>query len=304
MVDSLLITGGSGLLALNWAMHERGVSRVVLGLHERIIAMPGTEARLIDLRSSDGIGRVIDAVEPRLVVHTAALTSVEACEADPPRAHMINVQLATHVAQSCAQRGVPLVHISTDHLFSGDEALIDEMHPVDPVNVYGRTKAEAEVRVLASHPDALVIRTNIYGWGPRYRPSFSDSIIESLRAGRSVTLLRDVFYTPILIEHLVQAVHALIDRKVRGVFHVTGDDRVSKLDFGLMLAKEFALDADLIHSGLLSERLGLVPRPHDMSLSNAKLRATLGRAIGGPKVHLVRLREQEQVGQALELGRL
>ena len=301
MTDTVFLTGGGGLLALNWAMAARERHRVVLGIHEREVNLAGVEAGRVHLQTVDGIVRSLDAQEPRFVVHTAGLTSVDACEADPRLAQHVNVNLAVNVARACRGVGVPLVHISTDHLFAGDEALVDETHPTAPRNVYGRTKAAAEVGVLEANPDVLVVRSNFYGWGTSYRRSFSDRIVVSLRAGQPLTLFRDVFYTPILIESLVHAVHELLRRKTSGVFHIGGDDRISKWDFGLMVADEFQLDAGLINPGLLSDLATLVQRPRDMSLSNANVRARLGRALGGPRDHLARLHEQERAGFAREL---
>ncbi len=304
MADRMLLTGGTGLLSLNWAMTVRDTRHVVLGLHDRKACVAGVEARAVDLESVDGVTRALDAFEPQVVVHTVALTSVEACEADPLLAHHVNVNLAANVALACASVGVTLVHISTDHLFSGDEPLVDETHPVAPLNVYGRTKAAAEVQVLSSHPEALVIRTNFFGWGPSYRRSFSDGIITALRAGQSVTLFRDVFFTPILVEDLVHSVHELVRRKASGVFHVVGRDRVSKCDFGFMLAEQFDLDAGLIVPSIVCGDAHLVRRPRDMSLSNGKISGLLGRHLGGLTEQLARLHEQERAGFAREIQAL
>lgn len=299
--SSILITGGSGLLALNWALTVRDHYSVTLGLHEREISLAGVEGRRIDLESVNHLMRTLEAVQPQAVIHTAGLTSVEACEAKPDLAHHINVELAVNVAQACAKLGLPLVHISTDHLFSGEASLVDETHPVMPINAYGQTKAEAESRVLEAHPQAIVMRTNFYGWGPSYRRSFSDVIIEALRAGKRLTLFKDVFYTPILIETAALAVHDLINLKACGIFHVVGDGRISKYEFGLKIAEKFNLDSSLITSGFLADQVSLVQRPCDMSLSNQKICNLLGKKLGGVDEHIVRLYQQEQTGLAREI---
>ncbi|NBP06440.1 MAG: SDR family NAD(P)-dependent oxidoreductase, partial [Bacteroidetes bacterium] len=129
------------------------------------------------------------------------------------------------------------MHISTDHLFSGDNALVDESFPVSPINIYGLTKAEAELRVLEENPEALVIRTNFYGWGTSYRQSFSDFIIRTLRAGRKLELFEDVFFTPILAEVVAQTICDLMAKNAKGIFNIVGSQRLSKFDFGLRVAK-------------------------------------------------------------------
>jgi len=175
---------------------------------------------------------------------------------------------------------------------------------VAPLNAYGRTKAEAEMRVLEVHPAALVIRTNFYGWGTTYRSSFSDWVLSGLRARKIMTLFGDVHYSPILAEVLVRAVHELVAIGADGIFHVVGDERISKLDFGRRTAAAFGLDASSILPGVLADRTTGIQRPKDMSLSNAKLRQRLGRNLGGVTDHLARLRQQEDKSDYMELKTL
>jgi len=304
MKRTVLITGGSGLLALNWALAIRDRYSVTLGLHKRTLSLAGVQTRQIDLESVDHLVRAFETVRPQLVIHTAGLTSVEECEARPDLARHVNVDLAANVALACARLGLSLVHISTDHLFSGEASLVDEMHPVAPKNVYGRTKAEAEDRVLDAHPQALVIRTNFYGWGPSYRRSFSDVIVGALRSVKELNLFKDVFYTPILIEVVAQATHDLVGLKAGGIFHVVGDERISKYEFGLKIAEGFNLASGGIKPGFLADRHELVRRPQDMSLSNRKACRTLGRKLGGIAEHIARLLQQEQTGAAREIQAL
>lgn len=304
MKPRILITGGSGLLALNWAVAVRDRYSITLGIHERNVSLAGTQTKTIDLESLGDLIRVFEEVAPQAVIHTAGLTSVEKCESEPELAHNINVTLASNVAKACASLGIQFVHISTDHLFSGQESFVTEDHPVAPINVYGRTKAEAELSVLQGNPQALVIRTNFYAWGTSYRHSFSDIVIEALRAGNDLTLFQDVFYTPILAETVAKAVHELIGRKASGIFNVVGDRRISKYEFGLKIAEEFDLDPRGITPGLFADQPNLVQRPHDMSLSNQKVCDLLGRRLGGTQEHMARLHQQELNGLAQEIQTL
>ena len=304
MSQSVFITGGSGLLGLSWALALRASASVTLALHHRTVSLAGVKTAPCSLDTVDEVLRTLDAIQPQLVVHAAGLTSVEACEADEALAAHVNVEIASNVATACARRGLPLVHVSTDHLFRGDQACVTEQQPVDPQNAYGRTKAAAERQVLDLCPDALVIRTNFFGWGPRHRRSFSDRIIYALRQGDPITLFTDVFFTPILAETLSQAVQDLVRANTSGIVHVAGDERTSKYHFGMRVAEYFGLDTNLIRPGLLVDQPALARRPVDMSLSNALTRAVLGRSLGGVDVQLARLRKQEQLGFAQELQNL
>jgi dTDP-4-dehydrorhamnose reductase len=304
MRQRILLTGGSGLLALNWALAVRERATVMLGMHRRSIALGNVECHLLNLESVDQLARTLEVIKPDVVIHTAGMTSVEQCEAEPELACHVNSDLAENVAQACAQTGIALVHVSTDHLFAGAESLVGENCPVAPVNIYGRTKAAAENRVLGIDPRSLVIRTNFFGWGPSYRQSFSDIVINELRAGNGITLFQDVFYTPILAETVAHSVHELIDRRASGIFNVVGDERISKYEFGLQLAGRLGLDNGLIKPGSIADRPNLVQRPCDMSLSNQKVCAFLGRKLGSAGDHLAGLRRQEASGQIQEIRSL
>ena len=301
MKEDILITGGSGLLALYWALAVREKFNVTLGLHDRKINLKDIRSILLDLDSKEALTQALEALQPQLVIHAAGLTSIEQCESNPTLAKYINVDLTKNLVMVCAKLNIPMVYISTDHLFSGNESLVQEDYPVSPVNVYAKTKAEAETCVLDSDVEALVIRTNFYGWGTSYRESFSDMVINHLRAGKKISLFKDIYYTPMLVEPFVYTVHELAHKKAKGIFNVVGDDRISKYDFGLRLAKEFNLDNGLIDAGKIIDKPSLVNRPHDMSLSNQKVSNFLGRKMGGLDEHILKLKAQEVNGLAKEL---
>lgn len=276
-----LVTGASGLLGLNWALACRNAGRVVLGVHRHVVAVPGCESVQLELGDAAAVRELLRQVRPSCVIHAAGLADVERCEAEPARAFEDNVLAAERVAMVCAAEGLQLVHISTDHLFSGSRPMVDELELVAPVNEYGRTKAQAESRVLAACPGALVVRTNFFGWGPAWRRSFSDFVIDACRAGRRVNAWTDVHHTPISIPALVSAVQALLSIGAHGVFHVVGDERISKYDLAVLIARHFSLDESLLMPALAAEVKGRVARPLEMSLSNRRLRDALGRCIGG-----------------------
>lgn len=303
-VPSILVTGGTGLLGLNCGATLRETHCVTLGIHQRTLKMHGVHFKEFPLDSVDAILRVLDDVHPDYVIHAAGLTSVEVCEEKPDLAHHVNVELAENVAIACARRDLKLVHISTDHLFSGDAQFVTEDESVKPINSYARTKAEAEKRVGNACPDALIIRTNFFGWGTTYRQSFTDALLGALRKNQPIRLFDDVYFTPILIERLIEVVQKLVLCEAKGIFNVAANDRLSKYEFGVQVASIFGLNEKLIQRVSIDELSSLVRRPRDMSLSNHKLSAFLGLNLGGVNQHLQRLLEQEHSGLSFELGKI
>lgn len=283
---NILFTGGSGLLAVSWARQIGNLHEVTIGLHQREVNLPSVRSILLNLESVDDIRKVLDKFSIDIVIHTAAISNIELCESQPELARHVNVQLTKNVAHASKLHGSKLIHISTDHLYDGRSEMRQEDDLLSPLNMYGKTKAESESIVSDLCPGGLIVRTNFYGWGTSYRKSFSDQIILSLRSGIKIHLFEDVFYTPILISILVDTVHQLMLKNYSGIFNIVGDQRISKYEFGKLVAKEFNLDSSLILRSQLSKRGDLVTRPLDMSLTNRKVTQALGLQMGSVGSHL------------------
>lgn len=290
----LLVTGGSGLLALNWAACMADRFDVVLIQHRRKVRVAFAHTQLAELADLSEVSALMADHAPDIVVHAAALSNVEHCEMDPDRAFRINADMAGHVAAAARASGARTIYISTDHLSDGCAAMLRETDPVQPLNVYAASKLAGEAAVQAADPDALILRTNFFGWGPAYRSSFSDHILRALRAGRGPALFEDVFFTPILMDDLIETAHSLCDHAATGVFNVAGDTRLSKHAFGLHLAETFGLDSRRITATRLADRTDLAKRPLDMSLDTTRLVGVLGGHSAPLTAGLVRLRQTEQ----------
>lgn len=297
----VLITGGSGLLALNWACAMRNRWDVVLGTHLHAVSLKGVESRPVALESAEQFARQMADIAPDLIVHTAGLTSVDKCEEDIDLTRHVNVELARNVAEAAASRSIRLAHISTDHLFAGTRSGYREDDAPEPLNEYARSKLLAEEGVRQVDPQALIVRTNFFGWGHAGRRSFSDRIIYALRAGKTITMFDDVYFTPILAAVLAVTVHRLIEKSAAGLFNLTGDERVSKYEFAVRLAKAFGLPGELIRHGRISTSSLRANRPSDMSLDNTKARGLLGAGLGRLDDYFLALRREEDEGRREEL---
>ncbi len=290
--EKILITGGSGLLALNYAAAVKENKDVVLGLHERNVLINGVSSVFLNLDSVESLYKSLSEIKPNLVIHTVGLTNIETCEKNPQLAEYINVKLASNIATVSKNLDIKFVFISTDQLFEGKASMYNEMETVVPLNIYGSTKAKAEREILAIHQEAMIIRTNFYGWGTTYRNSFSDFIYYKLKNKQPVQLFFDVFYTPILIEKLVEIIDKLVALNSYGIFNIVSDDRISKFNFGIILANVFGFDQSLISPVSINTSNDLVMRPGDMSLNNEKATNLLGNPFGKVNSHLILLKKQ------------
>jgi len=296
----VLITGGSGLLGLNWAIH--GLSR-----HEVAVATHGIEVRLDGAHSFQALEYTLDILKmerwgftPDVVIHTAGYTNVDQCERNPEIALKINRDLAGIVATYSNLVGAKMVHISTDHLFDGGNPFVSEAATPNPVNAYGRTKVMAEKIVLKSCRNSLIIRTNFFGWGHRYRDSITDWILTALRSENPINLFSDVFFTPIYVDDLIDSVESLIDIDATGIYNVVSGERLSKYEFANAVADKFELSKKYIVKSSSTKVDFHTKRPLDMSLCNEKITKVLGRNMPSAIHGLSRMKGSEARREILD----
>jgi dTDP-4-dehydrorhamnose reductase len=244
--------------------------------HNHALSLDGVEAVRIDFQTSS-LSSALANADPDVVVHCAGMTDVDACEDHPELARFLNQTVASAVADVCAARSIRLVHISTDHFFDGSSPFATEETVPKPVNVYGATKLAGERAVAERCPQALIIRTNFFGWGLPHRRSFSDWVLDVLSSGRAQPMFSDVYFTPILIQDLMEILLDLMDRGAAGIFHVAGAERLSKFDFARAMAKHFNLSPDNLIRASIEESGLRAARPREMSLSSGKMEALLHR---------------------------
>lgn len=280
MLKNALITGGSGLLGLNILLHEPQLYQFHALSNRRQVNLPNIESRKMDLASLKSIEKGLKICAPKVVIHTAGMTSVDGCSEDPTTANFINGTLPANLAKVCRDLGVKFVHISTDHLFDGTKSFVSEEECLKPLNAYGYSKALGEEGVLKNNEEALIVRCNFFAWGPSYRLSFSDFIFNNLSNGQFISLADDVYYTPALAQNLIDTIFALLEKDAVGIFNIVGSERLSKYDFGVKMAEIFSQSSSLINKVSWASLRAKAPRPADMSLSDIKLRNVLGYDLG------------------------
>lgn len=275
-MKNVLFFGGSSLLATMWSNHWKEKFNIFLTQHHQEIE--DNEIQIIRLKeiSQSTVKTALSNYKIDIIINCIGLTSVELCEANPIKANFLNAEVPLILAKICHKEKISLVHISTDHLFDGLIELRTEIDKPSPLNQYAKTKLKGDENVISNNPDSLIIRTNFFGFGPKYKSSFSDVIIQALLNKKKIDLFEDVFFTPIYIQELVKVVYQLLTKKQKGIFNVVSNEKISKYEFGILIADCMDISKSLILRGSLSSRNDLVIRPKDMSLSNIKVRSIQG----------------------------
>lgn len=275
-MKKLVFFGGSSLLAVNWANRISSYYEVYLIMHKRLIDLPNVNCIYFENDFEDSLISFLGSNKPDFIVNCAALTNVDQCEVQAEQAKLVNQEWPKKLAQISLELDCKFVHISTDHLFGDEKNIYTETDQLRPLNVYAKTKALAEVNVKEINPQALIVRTNFYGWGLSYRKSFSDFILDGLRNQSELNLFNDVYYTPIYIGELIRLLHLALEKKLQGIYNFVGNENITKHEFGKALAQTFSLSSLRISSVSIATKKHLVIRPKIMSLSNQKLREALG----------------------------
>tara|TARA_A100001015_G_C15030540_1_gene732979 strand:+ start:571 stop:2655 length:2085 start_codon:yes stop_codon:yes gene_type:complete len=274
-MSKILIFGGTGLLGANWALKRQHVDVVHVIGNKNHFAIPGVHSQNFDYKQKNFIRKKVDEVKPDLIINCAGLADVDRCQKQPEQSYITNVTLAKQISKISQLYQIPLIHISTDHLFEGTKKFVTEQDIANPQNTYAEHKLEAEKLVLKNYTNALILRTTFYGWGPSYRQSFSDFILNNLEVGAKVHMYDDVYFTPLYIGDLVKIAHELIDKSVTGIVNVCAGERISKYKFSLKLAEAFGFDSFVIQPIQASRNRSATKRPFDLSLSDSFLKSLI-----------------------------
>ena len=272
----LLITGGSGFVGQNLA-HFFAPRWPVVTTYLGRSTVPDSTAQSfqLDVRDAEAVSSVFERVAPTVVIHAAGNKNIRFCEEHPDEAYRINALGTRNVARACRDFGASLIYLSTDLVFGCTKGHYKEDELPQPALAYGKSKLEGERFALGESGDAAVCRSGgIYGRGSPLLSWLSAEVA----AGRSVECFVDVFNTPTYVENLAEMIEAIIRKRLTGVFHTAGRERVSRFEFFRSYAGTFGLDVNLlspVSAGGLKEKLLLQP---DSSLSVEQTSERLGVA--------------------------
>ncbi|MFM2207877.1 MAG: hypothetical protein RL213_1852 [Bacteroidota bacterium] len=247
-MKTVLVTGGNGLLGQKVVydlVGREGVRCISTGLGKNRMALKeGYVYQELDVTDRAAVLAAMERWRPDAVVHTAALTNVDACEQRREEAVLINVTAVHQLAEICRDFGTHLVHLSTDFVFDGNDGPYAESDPLHPLSHYAVTKAEGERRVMEAGGSWSILRTIIiYGVvDDNSRSNVVLWVYNALKQGREITVIKDQFRSPTLAEDLARACVSAALSRSQGIYHVSGRETMCILDMALIVADFFGLD--------------------------------------------------------------
>ena len=274
-----MITGGTGLLGValqqSAPMGLAGFATCSAGR-----SLPASLPFLImpvELTDYAGMQAVFEQAKPDLVIHTAAMGSVDFAEKNHDITRRINVDGTQVVVDLCSVFNSRIIYLSSNAVFDGLTPFYAETAPVSPINYYGQLKVEAENIIQKSGLNWAIVRSiMMYGWPyPGGRDNPAVWWIRSLKEKKPIKVVDNVFSKPLPASSCAEVVWAIAQQNKNGIFHAAGRDHVSLYQFALETANVFELDANLIEPVPDSFFPQIAPRPKDTSFDTTKIEKEL-----------------------------
>jgi dTDP-4-dehydrorhamnose reductase len=267
-MKKVLITGASGFLGNHLLNQAPGDAKILAQFRSRKIksVYPNISYLCFDLTQPQW--NEVIAFRPDLIIHCAAMSKPELCERQPERVRQINYEASVQLTDLAEQLGARLIFTSSDVIYDGIKGDYTETDPPHPLNVYARTKVDAENYILNFHSNAVVIRCAlIYGRALTGSPTFTEQIVNHLRNDQPVKLFTDEFRTPVLVNQLAAALWELAGSDFSGILNIGGTQKISRFEMGQIICEILHLPANLLVPQKTADFNFLAQRPRDCSFN-------------------------------------
>jgi len=295
-MKNILVTGASGLLGLNMSLILARESAVTGVIHQDELQGVPYPVIVADLSQKGEAEKIIDRIHPDLIIHTAALANVDACEDQPRRAEEVNAILPGKMAKLAKRYSIPLIHVSTDAVFDGRTGNYTEGQAAHPLSVYAKTKYQGELNVSSENPRAIIARVNFYGWSLRGDRSLAELFTKKLLAGEPVNGFTDVFFCGLYVAQLITILMEMLAKDLSGLYHTVSSQAISKFDFGRAVAREFGLEENLVIPISVMEAGLKAVRSPNLTLDTSKLAEALGHNLPDQSEGLKQFHEMYRQG--------
>ena len=252
-MKTILTTGSNGLLGQKLTEKILAEDRVKLVATSkganRYPVKGGYGYAEMDILNADQVREVIERYSPDAIVHTAAMTNVDICEANKMLCRQLNVDAVQMLISICEEKNIQLIHLSTDFVFDGADGPYKEEDAVNPVSYYGESKVLAESLLKNSKANWAILRT-ILVYGITSDMSRSNIVLwakAALENASPINVVNDQWRMPTLAEDLAEACLLAVEKNAKGIYHVSGKDYMSIADLVRKVADYWGLDQSFIN---------------------------------------------------------
>ena len=233
----ILITGANGFVGYYLTKRLQNAGHVVIAAGRQ----------QLDFTDPFSVHDIFTHHQPEVIIHAGAMSKPDDCELDPWKAYLVNVEGTVHLLTNAEEFKSFFIFLSTDFVFNGNEGMYDENALRDPINVYGKTKMEAEDAVMEyANPWAIVRTVMVYGNPVSGRGNLLTVVKEKLEKGEEYSFFDDQVRTPTYVEDLVDGLKSITEKKATGIFHLSGKDVMTPYQMAVRTADYLSLDKSLI----------------------------------------------------------
>ena len=289
MKKKILIFGGTGLLGTNLVYNLQKSYDIYVNFHnKKFFSKHIKYEKIINSKNIDfkEIEKKIQKINPEIIINCAANTDLEFCEKKPKETEFANCFLPELLSKVAYKNNIRFIHFSTDHLYSGYKKFKSENEKTSTLNKYAKQKLAAENKILKSNKRSLIIRTNFFGHSIDEKKSISN-LINSIKKREKLSLDDNYYFTPIYTYELTNLLKKLISKKTAGIFNLVGNERISKYQFGILIAEILNIKNPNILKDSIDNAKLKAKRCKDLSLSNLKIKNLLKLKIPNLKKQLV-----------------
>jgi len=231
----------------------------------------GMSSREVDIRDPGSVREVVRDTRPDWIVLAAAYTDVDGCEKNQEQAFAVNRDGPVNVAEAAKSSGSKLLFLSSDYVFDGKKNSPYEVEDKrNPQSVYGRSKAEAEIRLSEILPGCCIVRTSwLFGVDGK---CFPDTILKLAATRPALDVVDDQRGCPTYSIDLAQALIKLCRQDARGIVHVTNTGECTWFEFAREIVKKAGLKTE-VRPVSTTQMARPAPRPAYSVLSPARLHA-------------------------------
>lgn len=249
----ILVTGSNGLLGqkLTDLLKQQPDIELIATARgaDRYPVQNGYTYVSLDITNEVQVHEVLTQYKPDVVINTAAMTNVDACESDKEGCDKLNVHAVKYLIDACNANHIHLVHVSTDFIFDGTHGPLTEEEKPNPLSYYGMSKLKAE-EIITQKCQSWGIARTVLVYGVVNDMSRSNIVLwakGSLEQGKTINVVCDQFRTPTLAEDLAMGCFLMAKQKASGIFNISGADYMSVFDLVYMVADFWKLDKSLLN---------------------------------------------------------